>query len=71
MTARSWSDLGPHARAAIVALAALQVTLLVAALVDIRRRPADRIRGGKKRWVAASFVDFVGPIAYFAAGRRR
>ena len=48
----------------------VQLGLMLAALIDIRRRPARRIRGGKGVWTAASFVNFVGPIAYFAFGRR-
>lgn len=66
-----WKDVGPRGRAIIISLAVVQVALLAAALIDIRRRPADRIRGGKRRWAAISFIDFAGPIAYFAYGRRR
>lgn len=44
--------------------------LLGAALLDLRRRPAARVRGSKKWWAAASLVNFVGPLAYFAFGRR-
>jgi hypothetical protein len=49
----------------------VQVGLQVAALVDLRRRPPDRVRGRKAIWAALSFVNFLGPIAYFAYGRRR
>jgi hypothetical protein len=28
-------------------------------------------QGSKKLWVAAAFVNFVGPLAYFMFGRRR
>jgi hypothetical protein len=48
-----------------------QVTLLVAALVDLRRRPARKVRGDKRLWTALSFVNYVGPIAYFTVGRKR
>lgn len=65
-----WSDLPPRHRVAIVAAGAVQVSLTAAALVDLRRRPARRIHGDKRLWVAASFVNFVGPIAYFAFGRK-
>ena len=68
---RRWKDLSPRARVAIVVLATIQLSLLLAALIDLRRRPAEEIRGGKKRWVAISFIDFVGPISYFTVGRRR
>jgi hypothetical protein len=68
---RRFSDLSPAQRAAIGAAGAVQVGLMAAALIDLRRRPARKVRGGKRLWVAASFVNFVGPIAYFTYGRKR
>jgi hypothetical protein len=49
----------------------VQLGLLATALVDIYRRPAGEIRGRKRLWVAAAFVNFVGPISYFLFGRKR
>ena len=49
----------------------VQVALLGAALVDLARRPSEQINGRKAVWVAVSFVNTVGPIAYFAFGRKR
>jgi hypothetical protein len=49
----------------------LQLLLAAAALLDLRRRPSDQVRGSKKLWAAAAFVNFVGPLAYFMFGRRR
>lgn len=49
----------------------IQLVLLVAALRDIRRRPAAEIKGGKRLWTALAFVNGIGPIAYFAFGRKR
>lgn len=68
---KSWSDLTPGQRALGLGAAGLQVGLLVAALADIRRRPPDQVRGSKAIWVAVSFINFVGPLAYFRFGRRR
>ena len=68
---RRWKDLSPRARAAIIAAGVVQNSLLVAALVDLRRRPARTVRGDKRLWAAAAFVNFVGPIAYFTYGRKR
>ena len=68
---QSWSEMSPRQRALVAAGGALQLGLLLAALNDLRRRPADQVNGGKARWVAISFVNFVGPIAYFAFGRKR
>lgn len=58
-------------RAGIVAAGSVQFGLQAAALLDIRRRPDDQIRGHKGAWVGLSFLNFLGPIAYFAIGRRR
>ena len=68
---KHWSELSPGQRRAITAAGALQLGLMVAALADLRLRPTREIRGGKKLWTATAFVNFVGPIAYFAFGRRR
>ena len=68
---KRWSDLSPAQRRAIIAAGVVQNSLLVAALVDIRRRPQKKVRGDKRLWAAASFVSWVGPIAYFTYGRRR
>jgi hypothetical protein len=68
---RSWSDLSRNERAGVVGVGVVQVSLLGAALVDIARRPADQVKGPKAAWAAASFINFVGPISYFAFGRRR
>jgi hypothetical protein len=68
---RRWSDLSGPQKAGVITAGAIQLTLQAAALVDLRRRPADRIKGSKAAWAAASFVNTLGPIAYFAFGRRR
>ena len=47
------------------------MSLQIAALVDIRRRPAEQIKGRKAAWVAVSFINTFGPLAYFKFGRRR
>ena len=68
---RRWRDLSTSGRLAIVAGAAVQFALLGAALADLRRRRPEEINGPKRLWVAVSFVNFVGPLAYFLFGRRR
>ena len=71
MTRKRWSELGGHQQATIVAAAVVQEALAVATLRDLRRRPSAQIRGSKRLWVAAAFVNFVGPLTYFIVGRRR
>jgi hypothetical protein len=73
MRNKNWGDLTAREKAPIVARGVIQFGLLLAALVDIYRRPAEEIRGSKWLWSAAAFVNFmgIGPIAYFVFGRRR
>lgn len=71
MPKRKWSELSDRRRATVLVMASVQVSLLLTALTDIYRRPAEEIRGGKWPWVAASFVNFIGPVSYFVFGRRR
>ena len=49
----------------------MQVSLIIAAQVDLWRRPSDQVRGHKAVWRAVSFVNFFGPLAYFRFGRKR
>jgi hypothetical protein len=68
---KHWNELSDQQRRGIMAAGAIQVLLAAAALLDLRRRPSDQVRGSKKLWAAATLVNFVGPLAYFAFGRRR
>jgi hypothetical protein len=68
---RKWSELSRCSRRLIVVTGVVEGALLVATLIDIKRRPADQINGSKRMWTALAFVNIVGPIAYFAIGRRR
>lgn len=67
---KRWQDLSPWQRLSGILLAIIQVSLLVAALTDIRQRPAEQIRGRKLWWVMAAFVNYIGPISYFLFGRK-
>ncbi len=66
-----WSDLSATQKNGLRLGALVQIGLLIAALIDIRRRPADQIRGNKLLWTGVAFVNFVGPMAYFVFGRKR
>ena len=71
---RRWSDLSKRTRILLIAAAAADGALRVAALIVIKRRPASQIRGGKRVWAAAvAVVNSAGilPISYFVFGRRR
>jgi hypothetical protein len=67
---KTWTErTSPH-RGWLITAALVQLLLLAAALRDLHRRPTDQIRGPKRRWVAVAFVNFIGPLTYFAIGRR-
>jgi hypothetical protein len=69
---KKWSDLSQRTRRLIIAVGTFEGILKVAALIDIKRRPADEIRGRKGLWaLAVTFVNSAGllPIFYFIFGR--
>ena len=73
MPARRWSDLSERTRRLLIAAAVADGALRVAALIDIKRRPASQIRGRKRVWATVvSVINSAGvvPIAYFVFGRR-
>jgi hypothetical protein len=65
---KTWKELSPMARVGTIVVAAVQLTLLTAAQLDISRRPAREIRGGKALWRFATMVNFIGPASYFTFG---
>jgi asparagine N-glycosylation enzyme membrane subunit Stt3 len=70
---RRWSDLSEGTRRLIIVAAVADSILKGAALIDIKRRPADQIRGPKWLWVpVVILVNSAGvvPISYFVFGRR-
>lgn len=71
MAKRKWSDLSDRNRRLIIVAGVFEACLKAAMLIDIRRRPASQIRGSKWLWRPLAAVNFFGPVAYFAFGRRR
>jgi hypothetical protein len=71
---KQWSDLSGRTRGLLITAAVVEGALKVAALIDMKRRPASQIRGPKWLWAAVvTVVSSAGvvPIAYFVFGRRR
>jgi hypothetical protein len=71
---KQWRDLSERNRRLLIAAAVAEGILKVAALIDIKRRPAGQIRGPK--WVWAGMVAVVSsagvvPVSYFVVGRRQ
>ncbi|SFN63876.1 Phospholipase_D-nuclease N-terminal [Pseudonocardia ammonioxydans] len=65
-----WNDLGTGGRILVVLTAGLQFGLLGAAWTDLARRRESEVNGPRWAWALAALVNVVGPIAYFARGRR-
>jgi hypothetical protein len=70
---RQWGDLSERNRRLILTAAVIEGILKLAALIDIKRRPASQIRGPK--WLWATVVTVVSsagaiPLSYFFFGRR-
>ena len=68
---RRWAELSDRQRMLLLVAAGIEFSLKIAALIDIERRPAIQIRGPKALWRAAMAVNLLGPLSYFAIGRRR
>jgi hypothetical protein len=71
---RQWSDLSERNRRLLTITAVAEGILKLAALIDIKRRPASQIRGPK--WLWATVVTVISsagvvPISYFVFGRRQ
>ena len=71
---KRWSELSPGTRRFILVGGTVDGLLKMAALRDLRRRPAGEVHGPKGVWaVALVLVNSVGalPVAYFRYGRRQ
>ena len=71
---KQWSDLSERNRKLLIAVGVVEGCLKIAALIDIKRRPASQIRGPKWLWATVvSVVSSAGllPISYFVFGRKR
>ncbi len=68
---KSFKDLSGGQKLRVAVTAAVQIALQTAALRDLKKRPAALVNGPKPAWFAASFINFIGPVAYFVFGRKR
>lgn len=67
------SDLPAWAILVLAAVAVIQVTLDVLALVDLYRRPVAQVQSGNKwAWVAVILLaNIIGAVLYLTVGRKR
>jgi hypothetical protein len=71
MRSKRWDEASNRQRVTTMLLTAVQVSLAVSAWADLAKRPKEQVVGSKLRWAAIIAVNFVGPVLYFAKGRRR
>lgn len=67
---RRWDELSVSGMVLVMLLTAVQLSLAVSAWTDLVERPAAQVNGSKRRWAAIIAVNFIGPMLYFARGRR-
>ncbi len=67
---KSWSEMSTWQKVAIQLAAAVQLALLAAAQWDLTKRSDDELNGSKSLSRAITFVNFIGPLAYFMVGRK-
>jgi hypothetical protein len=73
MARRQGSDLSQRTRRLLTITAVAEGMLKLAALIDLKRRPASQVRGPKWMWATVlTVVSSAGvvPISYFVFGRR-
>ena len=65
------SNLSDRQHQIIIAVAAVEAALKAAMLIDLKRRPAGRVRGPKWLWASTALLNTAGiaPLTYFIVGR--
>jgi hypothetical protein len=70
MHKKRWGDLSGLQKTGIIIGGTLQIGLLVAGLWDVAHRKPEELRGNRRFWIGFMFVDWIGPLTYFAYGRK-
>lgn len=65
-----FNDMSTVTRVSLIAGVLVEVAGKIASWVDLSRRPAEAVRGPKWVWALAQFINGLGPVAYWAFGRR-
>ena len=67
---KSWREMSPLQRKAVVAGGVVELVLTVIAARDLYRRDRSQVRGPKALWFGAFAVQPFGPIGYLLFGRK-
>lgn len=63
--------LDPRGRAVVIALTAVQAVIGALTVLDISKRPPERVRGPKLFWKLWGGTNTLGSAAYWLIGRRK
>ena len=67
---KRWADLSEVQKIGIILMGTMQLGLLASGLWDLAHRTPAEVRGDRRLWAGLMFLDWIGPIAYFAYGRK-
>jgi hypothetical protein len=67
---KSWGEMSPRQRKAIVAGGVVELVVTVIAARDLYRRDRSQVRGPKALWFGAFAVQPFGPLGYLLFGRK-
>ena len=70
MKKKRWADLSAAQKIGIVVMGTMQIGLLAVGLWDLAHRKPAEVRGDRRFWAGFMFVNWIGPISYFAYGRK-
>ena len=70
MQRKHWADLPLCKKIGVIIGGAIQFSLLALGLWDVAHRRPDEVRGDRRMWAGLMFFNWIGPLAYFAYGRR-
>jgi hypothetical protein len=70
MPKKRWADLSLPQQIGVIVGGTIQIGLLAAGLWDLAHRSADEVRGDRRMWAGLMFINWLGPLAYFAYGRK-
>ncbi len=63
--------LDPRGRAVVIALTAVQAVIGTLTVLDISKRPPERVRGPKLFWKLWGGTNTLGSATYWLIGRRK
>ena len=67
---KSWREMSPLQRKAVVAGGVVELVVTVVAARDLYRRDSRQVRGPKALWFTSFAIQPFGPLGYLLFGRK-